>query len=322
MTTITEKNMMKAAVIKQYGTDVKITLAEVSKPSIQSNQVLIKIVATGVNPVDFHVRNGMLADSGTHTLPLILGWDAAGTIEEIGDDVDQFQLNDEVFTFTPIGEQGTYAEYIAVDASFVTAKPKSLSMIESAAVPLAALTAYQGLKNDAQLKAGQTVVILGGSGGVGGFAIQIAKAMGAHVITTASARNIDYVKQLGADEVINYKETEFDDVVKNPDAIFVTTNGDNVVARALSTVKKGGCVVSTLDDIDEASVESSGAHFSRMWVQNNGQDLSAVGDMIDQGKITVKLDSTYSLANANDALLKSESNRAVGKIVITINEAD
>ena len=315
----TQANTMKAAVITQYGTDVEVALAEVAKPSIQSNQVLIKIAATGVNPVDFHVRNGMLADSGTHTLPLILGWDAAGTIEAIGDDVDQFELNDEVFVFSPIGEQGTYAEYIAVDAGLVAAKPKSLTLQESAAVPLAALTAYQGLKNDAQLKAGQTVVILGGSGGVGGFAIQIAKAMGARVITTASARNIDYVKQLGADEVINYKETEFDDVVKHPDAIFVTTNGDNVVERALNTTKKGGYVVSTLDDIDAATVEASGVHFSRMWVQNNGQDLATVGNMIDQGKITVKLDSTYPLENANDALLKSESNRAVGKIIITVN---
>lgn len=311
---------MQAAVINKYGQNVEIKLSEVAKPSIQSNQVLIKIAAAGVNPVDFHVRNGMLAESGTHTLPLILGWDAAGTIEEIGEDVDHFSLDDEVFVFSPIGEQGTYAQYLAVDANFVMAKPKSLSMAESAAVPLAALTAYQGLKNDGQLQSGQNILILGGSGGVGGFAIQIAKAMGAHVTATTSTKNLEYVKQLGADKVINYKEIEFDDIVKEIDLVFITTNNHNVVERSLNITKKGGYVVSTFDDIAPEIVKSSGVNFSRMWVQNSGRDLAHIANMIDEGKINVQLDSIYPLAQANDALLKSEGNRAVGKIVITINE--
>ncbi len=310
---------MKAAFITQYGNNEKITLGQLEKPSYGSTQVLIKVAAAGVNPVDFHVRNGMLQDSDTHTLPLVLGWDAAGTVAEIGEDVENLKVGDEIFVFSPISLQGTYAEYLAVDANLVVAKPKNLNMAESAGVPLAAVTAWQGLIQDGQLTKGQTVLVLGGSGGVGGFAIQIAKSMGAHVITTASAKNEAYVKSLGADEFINYKETEFDDVVNNVDLVLVTTHGDDVVARSLNIAKKGGHVVSTLDDIDEKIVEASAVNFSRMWVQPNGDDLTSIRDLIEQGDISVKIDSVYPLEKTNEAILKSESQRAVGKIIVSID---
>jgi len=310
---------MKAAFITQYGNHEKITLGQLDKPTYGSTQVLIKVAAAGVNPVDFHVRNGMLQDSDTHTLPLVLGWDAAGTVAEIGEDVENLKIGDEIFVFSPISLQGTYAEYLAVDANLVVVKPKNLNMAESAGVPLAAVTAWQGLIQDGQLKKGQTVLVLGGSGGVGGFAIQIAKSIGAHVITTASAKNEAYVKSLGADEFINYKETEFDDVVKNVDLVLVTTNGDDVVARSLNITKKGGHVVSTLDDIDAETVKESAVNFSRMWVQPNGDDLTAIRDLIEQGDISVKIDSIYPLEKTNEAILKSESQRAVGKIIVSID---
>lgn len=310
---------MKAAFITQYGNDEKITLGQLDKPEYGSTQVLIKVSAAGVNPVDFHVRNGMLKDSGTHTLPLVLGWDAAGTVAQIGEDVENVKVGDEIFVFSPINLQGTYAEYLAVDANLVVVKPKTLNMAQSAGVPLAAVTAWQGLIQDGQLKKGQTVLVLGGSGGVGGFAIQIAKSLGAHVITTASAKNEAYVKSLGADEFINYKETEFDDVVKNVDLVLVTTHGDNVVERALNITKKGGYVVSTLDDIDENIVEKSAVNFSRMWVQPNGNDLTSIRDLIEKGDISVKIDSIFSLENTNQAILKSESQLAVGKIIVSID---
>ncbi len=310
---------MKAAFITQYGNDEKITLGQLDKPNYGSTQVLIKVAAAGVNPVDFHVRNGMLQDSDTHTLPLVLGWDAAGTVAQTGEDVENLKVGDEIFVFSPISLQGTYAEYLAVDANLVVVKPKTLNMAESAGVPLAAVTAWQGLIQDGQLKKGQTVLVLGGSGGVGGFAIQIAKSMGASVITTASAKNEAYVKSLGADEFINYKETEFDDVVKDVDLVLVTTHGDDVVARSLNIAKKGGHVVSTLDDIDAETVKESAVNFSRMWVQPNGDDLTAIRDLIEQGNITVKIDSIYPLEKTNEAILKSESQRAVGKIIVSID---
>ncbi|WP_028469108.1 NADP-dependent oxidoreductase [Neptunomonas japonica] len=308
---------MKAAFITQYGSDAKVTLGDLPTPAYSSTQVLIKVSAAGVNPVDFHVRNGMLSNSNTHTLPLILGWDAAGIIAHVGDDVDHLKVGDEVFVFSPIDQQGTYAEFLAVDANLVAIKPTALSMTESAGVPLAALTALQGLMAG-QLKKDQSVLILGGSGGVGGFAIQIAKSIGAHIITTASAKNEEYVKSLGADEVIDYKSVEFDDVVKNIDVVFVTTNGNDVVARSLQITKKGGYVVSTLDDIDSSVAEASAVNFSRMWVQPNSSHLEEICELIDNKKIIVKIDSVYPLVEANDAVLKSESNRAVGKIIINM----
>ncbi|WP_293268242.1 NADP-dependent oxidoreductase [Neptunomonas sp.] len=309
---------MKASFITQYGTDEEIKVGELATPTFSSTQVLIKVSAAGVNPVDFHVRNGMLADSNTHTLPLTLGWDAAGIVAEVGDDVDSLNVGDEVFVFSPIGQQGTYAEFLAVDADVVTAKPTSLNMVESAGVPLASVTAWQGLIETAQLKKGQTVLILGGSGGIGGFAIQIAKSIGAHVITTASSKNEAYVKSLGADEVINYKSIEFDDVVKDADVVFVTTNGDDVVSRSLLITKKGGHVVSTLDDIDAGIADALGVKFTRMWVQPNRVHLSNIRKLIDNQKMMVKIDSIYPLSQTNNAVLKSESNRAVGKIIITM----
>ena len=318
-TTMTDNTEMKAAFINSYGSDTELTIGHLAIPQIKPDQVLIKVAAAGVNPVDFHVRNGMMADSGAHQLPLVLGWDAAGEIVRCGSQVQQFNNGDPVFVFAPIDQQGTQAQYLAVDANLVVAKPKTLSLNESAAVPLAATTAYQGLKNDAQLKPGQTVLILGGSGGVGGFAIQIAKAMGARVIATTSERNMDYVKRLGADQVINYQQQQFDDVVSEPDVVFITTTGDQAVERALAMTKKGGFVVSTLDEADQLTIDNSGVHFSRMWVQPNADDLTAIRALIDAGKIRVTLDSVYPLAQANNAIKRSESARAVGKIIITID---
>ena len=316
--TTTDNTEMKAAFINSYGSDVELTIGAIAKPQIKPDQVLIKVAAAGVNPVDFHVRNGMMADSGSHSLPLVLGWDAAGTISACGSGVSHLHPGDEVFVFAPIDQQGCQAEYLAVDANLVVARPDSLSLQHSAAVPLAATTAYQGLMRDAQLQAGQTVLILGGSGGVGGFAVQIAKAMGARVIATTSERNMAYVKSLGADDVINYQQQAFDDVVGRVDAVFITTSGDNAPERAVAITKPGGRVVSTLDDMDDAIAQAGGVLFKRMWVEPDATDLKQIRNMIDQHQIRVTLDSVFPLAQANDAIKRSESARAVGKIIITL----
>ena len=163
---------MKAAYIKQYGDVDNLIVGDVPKPSISSTQVLIKVKAAGVNPVDFHIRNGMLEDSGTHKLPLVLGWDAAGIVSEAGQHVTDFKLGDEVYVYSPLTEQGTHAEYLAVDANVVADKPASLSFIQSAAVPLAALTALQALTTHGELQKGQLVLIHNASGGVGSFAVR------------------------------------------------------------------------------------------------------------------------------------------------------
>ena len=201
---------MKAAYIKQYGNVENLIIGALPKPSISSSQVLIKVKAAGVNPVDFHIRNGMLADSGTHELPLILGWDAAGIVSEVGQHVTDFKLGDEVYVYSPLTEQGAQAEYLAVDANVVADKPATLSFIKSAAVPLAALTALQALTTHGELQKGQLVLIHNASGGVGSFAVQIAKHLGAYVIATGSQAKKDFIMGLGADEFIDYKQDDFE----------------------------------------------------------------------------------------------------------------
>ena len=258
---------MKAAYIKHYGDVENLIVGDVPKPSISSSKVLIKVKAAGVNPVDFHIRNGMLEDSGTHELPLVLGWDAAGIVSEVGQHVTDFKLGDEVYVYSPLTEQGAHAEYLAVDANFVAHKPASLSFIQSAAVPLAALTALQALTTHGELQKGQQVLIHNASGGVGSFAVQIAKHMGAYVIATGSLAKKDFIMGLGADEFIDYKQDDFEQHVSNIDLVFVAVGGNNIVERSLVVIKPNGRLISLLDEIDEKKAQSQNIHYARMIVE-------------------------------------------------------
>jgi len=311
---------MTAAFIEGYGEQETMTIGQRPVPKIEANQVLIEVAAAGVNPVDFHISNGMIADTGTHTLPLILGWDAAGKVVAKGENVSQHEIGDEVFVFAPIDKQGVYAEFLAVDADLVVSKPKTLTMNESAGVPLAAVTAWQGLVEEGKLTEGQRVLILGASGGVGGFAVQIAKALGAHVTASASGKNAAYVKSLGADEFIDYKTENFEDIAKDMDLVLVISSGGDLVKRAFSVVKENGYVVSTLDDADADFVASTGVNFSRMWVKPDGNDLAIIGNMIDNGDVQIHIDSIYPLEKVNDAIKRSEAQVAVGKIIVEVNQ--
>ena len=309
---------MKAAQIKTYGDIKNLVTQETNMPEISSSQVLIKVHAAGVNPVDAYIRSGMFKDSGTHTLPLTLGWDAAGTIDSKGADVSDFNVGDEVFVFAPFAQNGTYAEYLAVEADLVVIKPKTLSFAESAAVPLAAVTAWQALFTEGKLQAGQRVLIHNTSGGVGSFAVQLAKAAGAYVIGTASAKNEQYVKNLGVDEFIDYKTSKFEDLVNSVDLVFAAVGGDDIVARSLKVIKPGGRLISALDEIDNSLAEQHQVMFHRIWVEPNSQDLTEIKKLIDAGKVTVHLDSVFSLADVQQAHLRTESKRAVGKIVLQV----
>lgn len=313
---------MKAALIQTYGDIKNLVQQEIDMPEISATQVLIKVHAAGVNPVDSYIRSGMFKDTGTHTLPLILGWDAAGTIDRIGAEVGKgdsgFNVGDEVFVFAPFAQNGTYGEYLAVEANLVVTKPKSLSFAQSAAVPLAAVTAWQALFTEGKLQAGQRVLIHNTSGGVGSFAVQLAKAAGAYVIGTASAKNEQYVKSLGLDEFIDYQTTQFEDQVEAVDLVFAAVGGDNIVERSLNVIKPGGHLISALDELDHNLAEQHQVKFERIWVQPNRQDLNAIKNLIDEGKVTVQLDSVFSLADAQQAHARSESKRAVGKIVLEV----
>ena len=215
-------------------------------------------------------------------------------------------------------KNGTYAEYLAVEADLVVIKPKQLSFAESAAVPLAAVTAWQALFTEGKLQAGQRILIHNTSGGVGSFAVQMAKAAGAYVIGTASQKNKKFVKSLGVDEFIDYQTEKFEDKVDNVDMVFVAVGGNDIVARSLKVIKPGGHLISALDEIDNSLAEQHQVNFLRIWVEPNGQHLNAIKELIENKKIVVNLDSIFPLADAQQAHARSESKRAVGKIVLQV----
>ncbi|MCJ8338486.1 MAG: NADP-dependent oxidoreductase [Pseudomonadales bacterium] len=309
---------MKAALIENYGDIQQLIVTETQIPTIAADQVLIKVHAAGVNPVDFYIRSGMFKDTGTHSLPLTLGWDTAGTIEQIGERVTEHKVGDQVFALAPFAKNGSYAEYLAIEADIVVSKPKHLSFAESAAVPLAALTAWQGLFTEGKLKAGQRVLIHNTSGGVGSFAVQLAKAAGAYVIGTASKKNREFVESLGVDEFIDYQNNKFEGEVAPVDLVFAAVGGDDIVARSLAVIKAGGHLISLFDEIDEVLATEQQVTYQRLWVQPNAADLTQIKDLLEQGKVQVHLDSLFPLADAQLAHQRSESKRTVGKIVLQV----
>lgn len=309
---------MKAIYLEQYGNAEQLMIGELEKPVIASNQVLIKVHATSVNPVDWMVREGFLKDAGMHTLPLVLGWDVSGEISEMGADVNGFSLGDAVFAYAPIEKQGAYAQFIAIDADIVAHKPARLSVTEAAAVPLASTTAWQSLINGCQLKAGQRVLIHNASGGVGSFAVQIAKAQGAYVIGTASSAKQAFVESLGVDEFIDYRSQRFEEVVDEVDCVFAAVGGDDILTRSLTIIKKGGYLISLLDEMEEQLAKDAGVHYQRWWVQPSANDLQVIAQLIDSKKISVKIDKVFPFEQVKQAHALSESKRAQGKIVLTI----
>ena len=309
---------MKAVYIEQYGNAEKLIVGEVSQPETLPNQVLIKVHGAGVNPVDWMVREGFLQEIGEHKLPLILGWDASGEITQMGEEVNDFNLGDAVFVYAPISGQGAYAEYIAVDSGLVAAKPNTLNMLTAAAVPLAATTAWQALMQGCKLKSGDKVLIHNASGGVGSFAVQIAKACGAYVIGTASAAKESYVRALGVDEFIDYRSQRFEDTVEQVDAVLAAVGGNDILSRSLQVIRKGGYLISLLDDLDVDIAQQQGVNFQRWWVMPNAKDLQQISQLIDSGKIQVNIDKIFSLEQVKQAHSLSESQRACGKIIINV----
>jgi NADPH:quinone reductase-like Zn-dependent oxidoreductase len=309
---------MKAVYIEQYGNEQTLVVGDIQQPTITPDQVLIKVQGAAVNPVDWMVREGFLKDSGIHELPLTLGWDAAGEIAQIGKNVSNFKIGDAVFVYAPISEQGAYAQYLAVDATLIAAKPKSIDTLTSAAVPLAATTAWQALMQGCQLKSGDKVLIHNASGGVGSFAVQIAKAFGAYVIGTASKSREAYVKALGADEFIDYRTARFEDSVNEVDAVLAAVGGDNILTRSLQVIRKGGRLISLLDELDLSLAQSKEITFQRWWVKPNANDLQQIAKLIDSGDIKVNIEKVFPLEQVKQAHQLSQSQRACGKIILEV----
>lgn len=309
------KPTMKAVVVHEYGGPEVLKYEEVPRPEPKDDEILVRVIAVGVNPVDREARS---ETQFVHIkLPAIPGYDVAGVVENTGAKVTKFKTGDRVYAYIALDKAGGYAEYAVATEREAALKPKSLTFVEAAAVPLVAETAWQALIDTAKLSAGQTVLIHGGSGGVGSFAIQIAKARGAKVIATASTANQDLLKQLGADVAIDYTKQKFEDVAKEVDAVLDSV-GKDTLARSYGVVKKGGFVVSIVRDPDRAELEKYGIHGASISVEPNADELAEIGKLIDEKKIKVIVSQTFPLSEAIKAQEQVATGHTRGKIVLKV----
>src|SRR5438093_3769687 len=277
---------MKAIVAHEYGGPEVLKYEDVPRPEPKDDQILVRVIAAGVNPVDDASRSEKYAKFFGIRLPFIPGYDIAGVVEKTGAKITKFKPGDSVYAYLSLKGGGGYAEYAVATEVEAAPKPKSISFVEAAGVPVVALTAWQALIDTAKLSAGQTVLIHGGSGGVGTFAIQIAKARGAKVIATASTANQDFLKQLGADLAIDYTKTKFEDVAKNVDVVLDSV-GKDTLARSYGVVKKGGFIVTLVARIDQAELDKHGIRGESLGVEPDSHELHEIGKFIDEKKIKV-----------------------------------
>ncbi len=308
---------MKAVRIHAYGGPEVLHYEDTPIPQLQPDDLLIRVRAAAVNPVDWKIREGFLQGVLNHCLPLTLGWDVSGEVAAVGPEVIRFQIGDAVYTRPNIERDGGYADYIAVKTSEAALKPVKLDHDQAAAVPLAALTAWQALVDAAQLRSGQTVLIHAAAGGVGSFAVQLAKARGAKVIATASAVNIGLVTELGADQFVDYTRSRFEEVAKEVDVVFDTIGGETQT-RSWSVLKPGGMLVSVVSPPPEATAAAYGVRSAFVFVQPSSSQLDAITQLIDEGRIKPILHTIMPLYEARQAQVISQGGHVRGKIVLHV----
>ena len=321
---------MKAAKIHAFGGPEVLQVEDVARPVPAPDELLVKVVASGVNPVDWGIRKGSNDTMRSlFTLPMTLGWDAAGVVAEVGSEVTGLQKGDAVYGVPNFPGDGSYAEYCAAKASQFAPKPQSLGFVEAAAVPLAGLTAWTSLFAYGKLQAGQRVLIQGASGSVGGLAVQFAKAKGAYVIGTASAGELDYVRQLGADEVIDYQNQQAEELVRDVDVVLeassVRDNAERV--KAIGVLKPGGIFVSVntdfaFDEAVEAALARQQATGELAANQARQEWLAEIAQLIDAGQVQVRVGQVFALAQVADAHRAGQARRVRGKIVLAVSKDD
>ena len=285
---------MKAIRIHNYGGPEVLQYEDAPRPKPQAGEVLVRVHAAGVNPIDWKVREGHMKDFWPHKFPLILGWDLSGVVEEVGRGVSRFKIGDEVYSIPDPTRNGAYADYIVVRESELALKPNSLHHIRAAAVPLAALTAWQSLFDTAQLQPGQRVLIHAGSGGVGHFAVQLAKWKGAYVFATASTKNQDLLRELGVDEPIDYTQQRFEDIARNIDIVLDTHRRRNA-GTLLVSFEKGGDLVSLVQPPSEEKAKELGVRAAFVAGHPSGAQLAEIAKMIDSGKLAPVIDRILPL---------------------------
>lgn len=311
---------MKAVRIHQYGGRDVLSIDEVPVPDIGPDDVLVRVVAASINPVDWKVREGYLAQMLPHALPLTLGWDVSGVVAAVGSGVmqwPQWQVGDAVFARPDIARNGTYAEFVAIRAREIARKPRTISHVEAASLPLAGITAWEAMIDKAGVRAGQRVLVHAGSGGVGSLAIQLVKAVGATVVATTSGRNRVLVESLGADQVVDYTSTDVATAVEPVDAVFDTLGGA-VQEASWGLLKPGGILVSIVSPPDEARAAALGVRAGYVFIGPNAPVLEQLAAMVDGGRLRPVVGAEFGLERIVEAHALSESGRAVGKIVLYV----
>src|SRR5438270_1019711 len=311
---------MKAIVAHEYGGPEVLKYEDAPRPEPKEDQILLRVIAAGVNPVDGMIRSGMFSKNKKLESPMVLGGDIAGIVEAIGSKITKFKKGDAIYAYLSLKNNGGYAEYAVANEKEAAAKPKSLSFGEASAVPIVALTAWQALIDSAKLSAGQSVLIHGGSGGVGTFAIQIAKARGAKVFATASTANQSFLKELGADVAIDYTKQKFEDVAKDVDVVLDSVGGDTL-SRSYGVVKKGGFIATLVSDVNQTELDQRGIRGESISVKPNSEELAEIGKLIDAKKIRVIVSQTFPLADAVKAQEQAATGHTRGKIVLKVADA-
>ncbi|MGY8913801.1 MAG: NADP-dependent oxidoreductase [Flavobacteriales bacterium] len=327
---------MKALQIVQYG-EIKdgLSLNEVEKPSVKPNDILVEVKAASLNPIDYKLVEGKLKEMVPLKLPSSIGFDVSGVVLEKGADVSKFEIGDEIYARVPQEQMGTVAEFVAINSDLVAIKPDNISFEEASGLPLTGLTAMQALEV-VGIKENDRILIHAGSGGVGSFAIQYAKAKGAIVYTTTSTNNVDWVKALGADRVIDYTTEDYKEVANNLDIVFDTL-GDNYTFEAFEIIKEGGKVTTIVGPPDEKTAKQMGmtdyklpeklanlikeksAIYKLTWMQPNAEQLKTITSMVENGTIKPIVDLIYSLEDGVDAYEYLATGKAKGKVIISLS---
>ena len=332
---------MKAALIHRYGGNDQVKVMDIAVPTIRPTDLLIRVHAASVNPVDTKLRDGKLKLLLKHRFPLVLGNDLSGVVEDVGADVTRFRKGDAIYARLDKGRIGAFAEFAVVSEAAAAPKPTNLTFEEAASLALVALTAWQALVEIGKVQSHQRALIQAGSGGVGSVAIQLAHHLGATVFTTAGQRNLELVRRLGADIAIDYRTTRFEDAAKDCDVVLDSAGGDTLV-RCFESVKPGGVVVSIGNTPSAAFARSWGlnpvivlairvmsrkvtaaarrhhARYEYLFMRPDGEQLREITRLVESGVIKPLIDRVYPLAQTRDGLAYSESGRATGKVVIKV----
>ena len=306
---------MKAATIQDYGSAIEFT--DIEKPGVTDDSVIIEVYAASLNPIDSILRAGYLKDMLPLTFPHVMGYDVSGVVVEAGKGVKSVRVGDAVFARPNQEDAGAIAEYARLKENELAVKPETLSHTEAVSVPLAGLTAWQALITHGKLKKGDKVLIHAGSGGVGTYAIQIAKHFGAYVATTTSSKNAELVKSLGADEVIDYKTQNFQELLADYDLVFDMLGGETMT-QSFKVLKSGGALISIKGQDTDDLASKYGVNFEFIFMKPDGNMLAALATLIANGSVKPVIDSVFPLDQTVAAYDKLDTGRAVGKIVVAV----